>query len=86
MLTNFPIGDACVEIALQRYPQEVGIQVRQRQGEDVDIVIAKSKRPYIRTPRCCSDCSMCAKASRTSVSFWEVSSHHLRSCCKTCFT
>jgi hypothetical protein len=41
VLTNFPIGDACVEIALLRYPQEVGIQVRQRQGGDVDIVIVK---------------------------------------------
>jgi glycogen debranching enzyme len=39
-LCNLRIGDASVDLALQRYPQDVGIQVLRRQG-DVDIVIVK---------------------------------------------
>jgi glycogen debranching enzyme len=39
-LSNLRIGGASVDLALQRYPQDVGIQMLQRQGE-VDIVIVK---------------------------------------------
>jgi glycogen debranching enzyme len=39
-LSNLRIGEACVDLVLQRHPQDVGIQVLRRHG-DVDIVIVK---------------------------------------------
>jgi glycogen debranching enzyme len=42
-LSNLRIGEAYVDLALQRYPQDVGIQVLRRQGGEVDISIVKKR-------------------------------------------